>query len=107
MINFDVGASNCSGSGLFAAVRIFNRSETLITAVVIKFDVGVLNCSGNNGYNVMLVICLFLCTTLKLLKKYLCLNDLLKLFSGKCKLAGRLTPHSKSSKLIQFFDFLK
>ena len=56
MINFDVGASNCSGSGLFAAVRIFNRSETLITAVVIKFDVGVLNCSGNNGYNVMLVI---------------------------------------------------
>lgn len=68
MINFDVGASNCSGSGLFAAARIFNRSETLITAVVIKFDVGVLNCSGNNGYNVMLVICLFLCTTLKLLK---------------------------------------
>ena len=71
MINFDVGASNCSGSGLFASVRIFNRSETLITAVVIKFDVGVLNCSGNNGYNVMLVICLFLCITLKLLKKYL------------------------------------
>lgn len=71
MINFDVGASNCSGSGLFAAVRIFNRSDTLITAVVIKFDVGVLNCSGNNGYYVMLVIYLFLCTTLKLLKKYL------------------------------------
>lgn len=71
MINFDVGASNCSGSDLFAVARIFNRSETLITAVVIKFDVGVLNCSGNNGYNVMLVICLFLCTTLKLLKKYL------------------------------------